>query len=320
MGGLAEMVQDWLRAEDPSFAEMFEPGASLERIATGFIWAEGAVWVADAGELRFSDIPNNRIMAWSPEGGLRLFRQPSQRTNGHTLDLTGAMISCEHGGRCVSRTGPDGAYSVLATHWDGKRLNSPNDVVVKSDGSIWFTDPPYGIVSDHEGIRADSEIGANQIYRIDPQTGDVVAVSAAFDRPNGLAFSPDESVLYVADSGRARGHGFGFDDSCPHEVRAVEVIDGRRLGDSRRVAEIDVVPDGLRVDREGLLWISADDGVHCHAPDGRHIGHVYVPETVANLCFGGADGRHLFICGTSSIYAVRTRRQDAAAAARRIYG
>lgn len=312
-------MSETLIAATSRFSTLFPAGAALERVATGFVWAEGGVWVPGANELRFSDIPNNRIMAWSPETGLRTFRQPSQRTNGHTLDLSGAMVSCEHGGRCVSRTTADGTYEVLATHWQGKRLNSPNDVVVKSDGSIWFTDPPYGIISDHEGIRADSAIGLNQVYRLDPLSGAVEAVSDAFDRPNGLAFSPDESVLYVADSGRARGHGFGFDDSRPHDVRAMEVVDGRRLGASRRVAEVDVVPDGLRVDREGTLWVSAADGVHCFTPEGLHLGHIAVPETVANLCFGGPDGRRLFISASSSIYAIDTTRQDAAAAARKVY-
>lgn len=171
--------------EDPRFAAFFPPDAKLERIAEGFIWAEGPVWFDEIGELRFSDIPNNRMMAWTQEGGLRVFRQPAQSTNGHTRDRDGAMISCEHTGRCVSRTRMDGTYEVLATHWQGKRLNSPNDVVVKSDGSIWFTDPPYGIISDHEGIRAESEIGSNNVYRIDPDTGAVDLVADDFDRPNG---------------------------------------------------------------------------------------------------------------------------------------
>ncbi|EAS50992.1 gluconolactonase, putative [Aurantimonas manganoxydans SI85-9A1] len=295
-------------AEDPRFAEFFPPDAKLERIAEGFIWAEGPVWFDEIGELRFSDIPNNRIMAWTQEGGLRVFRQPAQSTNGHTRDRDGAMISCEHTGRCVSRTRMDGTYEVLATHWQGKRLNSPNDVVVKSDGSIWFTDPPYGIISDHEGIRAESEIGSNNVYRIDPDTGVVELVADDFDRPNGLAFSVDESVLYVADSGRARGHGFGTDDSRPHHVRALTVVDGRRLGTSQVVCEVDRVPDGLRVDTEDLLWVSAADGVHCFTPAGERLGRVRVPEVVANLTFGGPDRSRLFICGTSSIYAIDTTR------------
>jgi gluconolactonase len=306
-----EVGQDFLIHDDRRFASFFRTGAILEQIATGFDWAEGPVWLDDIQELRFSDIPNNRMMSWSQDKGLRVFRQPSQRSNGNTLDRTGAMISCEHGGRCISQTGKDGSYKVLATHWNGKRLNSPNDVVVKRDGSVWFTDPPYGIISDHEGIRAESEIGSNNVYRIDPETWQVDVVADDFDRPNGLAFSPDESVLYIADSGRARGHGFGFDDARPHHVRALDVIDGRKLGKSRVVAEIDMVPDGLRVDTEGLLWISAEDGVHCYTPSGARLGRILVPEVVANLTFGGSQRSRLFISATSSIYALETTRQGA---------
>ncbi|MEK1890006.1 MAG: SMP-30/gluconolactonase/LRE family protein [Phyllobacterium sp.] len=301
--------QHFLSEDERVFAGFFPERTRIEQIATGFVWAEGPVWLNNIQELRFSDIPNNRMMTWSETNGLRVFRQPSQRTNGHTLDRGGAMVSCEHGGRCVSRTGLDGAYEVLATHFQGKRLNSPNDVVVKSDGSIWFTDPPYGIISDYEGIRAESEIGSNNVYRIDPHTRTVELVADDFDRPNGLAFSPDESVLYVADSGRSRGHGFGFDDSRPHHVRALDVVEGRKLGKSRVVAVVDIVPDGLRVDSEGLLWISAEDGVHCYTPTGERLGRVLVPEVVANLTFGGPQKSRLFITATSSVYAVETRRQ-----------
>jgi gluconolactonase len=306
---MVETSRDFLSQDDPRFASFFKPDSALNQLATGFIWVEGPVWLDDIQELRFSDIPNNRMMTWSQQKGTRVFRQPSQRTNGSTLDHTGAVISCEHGGRCVSRTGKDGSYVVLATHWQGKRLNSPNDVVVKSDGSIWFTDPPYGIISDHEGIRAESEIGKNQVYRIDPHTREVEMVADDFDRPNGLAFSPDETVLYVADSGRARGHGFGYDDTRPHHVRALDVIDGSKLGKSRVIADIDRVPDGLRVDTEGLLWISAEDGVHCYTPGGARLGRILVPEVVANLVFGGPDKSRMFITATSSIYAVDTNRR-----------
>jgi gluconolactonase len=305
------VTQDFLVHDDRRFTSFFPDGATLEQIATGFIWAEGPVWLDDTQELRFSDIPNNRMMSWSQHKGLGIFRQPSQRTNGNTLDRTGAMISCEHGGRCISRTEKDGGYEVVATHWNGKRLNSPNDVVVKSDGSIWFTDPPYGIISDHEGIRGETEIGANNVYRIDPETRQVEVVADDFDRPNGLAFSPDESVLYVADSGRARGFGFGFDDMRPHHVRALDVVDERKLGKSCVIAEIDMVPDGLRVDAEGLLWISAEDGVHCYMPSGTRLGRILVPEVVANLTFGGPQRSRLFISATSSIYALETTRQGA---------
>ncbi|RYE79483.1 MAG: SMP-30/gluconolactonase/LRE family protein [Hyphomicrobiales bacterium] len=303
--------EEFFAADDAGFSGFLPEGAALEKIATGFIWAEGPVWIDELAELRFSDIPNNRMMSWSEIGGLKTFRQPSQRTNGSTRDRSGAILSGEHGGRCVSRTTLDGTYTVLASHWQGQRLNSPNDVVVKSDGSVWFTDPPYGIISDHEGIRADSVIGKNQVYRLDPETGEVTMVADDFDRPNGLAFSPDESVLYIADSGRARGSGFGYEDHRPHHVRALAVVDGVRLGESRVVADIDMVPDGLRVDTEGLLWISAQDGVHCYTPEGRRLGRILVPETVANLTFGGPDRSRMFITATTSVYAVHTNRQGA---------
>ena len=301
-----------LAPDHDRFLGLFPAGAALTRLTTGFIWAEGPVWFSELNELRFSDIPNNRMMRWSPVTGLSVFRQPSQRTNGHTRDREGNMISCEHGGRCVSRTTMDGRYEVLVTHWNGKRLNSPNDVVVKSDGTIWFTDPPYGIISDHEGIRAESEIGNNQVYRFDPQSGELSVVADDFDRPNGLAFSPDESELYVADSGYARGSGFGFEEGRPRHVRGFRVVDGKRLADSRVVAVInEKVPDGLRVDTEGLLWISAGDGVHCYTPEGQRLGRILVPEVVANLTFGGFGKSRMFICATSSVYAIETARTGA---------
>ena len=298
-----------LAPDSPRFLEFFPAGAALTKLATGFIWAEGPVWFSELNELRFSDIPNNRMMRWSPVGGLSVFRQPSQRTNGHTRDREGNMISCEHGGRCVSRTYMDGRYEVLVTHWNGKRFNSPNDVVVKSDGTIWFTDPPYGIISDHEGIRAESEIGKNQVYCFDPASGELSVVADDFDRPNGLAFSPDESELYIADSGYARGHGFGFEEGRPRHVRGFTVVNGKTLKDSRVIAVIDEkVPDGLRVDTEGLLWISAGDGIHCYTREGERLGRILVPETVANLTFGGFGKSRMFITATSSLYAIETAR------------
>ena len=301
-----------LAPDSPKFLDLFPAGAALTKLATGFIWAEGPVWFSEFNELRFSDIPNNRMMRWSPVNGLSTFRQPSQRTNGHTRDLEGNMISCEHGGRCVSRTYLDGRDEMIVSDWNGKRLNSPNDVVVKSDGTIWFTDPPYGIISNHEGIKSESEIGKNQVYRFDPATNDLSVVADDFDRPNGLAFSPDESELYIADSGYARGDGFGFEEGRPHHVRGFTVVNGKTLTNSRVVADIQPkVPDGLRVDTGGLLWISAGDGIHCYTKDGERLGRILVPETVANLTFGGFGKSRMFICATSSLYAIETARTGA---------
>ncbi len=308
---MGDMTAACLAGDEARFKSFFPAGASLTKLATGFKWAEGPVWFGELNELRFSDIPNNRMMRWSPVGGLSTFRQPSQRTNGHTRDLNGNMISCEHGGRCVSRTTLDGRYEMIVAHWKGKRFNSPNDVVVKSDGTLWFTDPPYGIISDYEGIKAESEIGKNQVYRFDPTTGEAMVVADDFDRPNGLAFSPDESEIYIADSGHARGEGI-FDDHYPRHVRALKVVDGKKLGKSRVLAEIKPkVPDGLRVDTEGMIWISAGDGIHCYTPSGDRLGRVLVPETCANLTFGGYGHSRMFICGDTSLYAIETARVGA---------
>ena len=220
-------------------------------------------------------------------------------SNGHTVDTEGRLVSCEHRARCVSRTEHDGTRTVLASHFEGKRFNSPNDVVVKSDGSIWFTDPSYGIDSDYEGDASASEIGAQQVYRIAPAGGAITVVASDFVQPNGLAFSPDEELLYIVDSGathRADG---------PHHVRRFSVDAAGTLGGGEVFAVCPVgLYDGLRVDTHGNLWLSAGDGVHCHAPDGTLLGKVLVPETVANLCFGGAKRNRMFICGTTSLYSV----------------
>jgi len=229
-----------------------------------------------------------------------VFRQPAMNTNGHTVDREGRLVSCEHRGRCVSRTGFDGRREVLADRYEGKRFNSPNDVVVRSDGSIWFTDPSYGIDSDYEGDAADSEIGACNVYRLDPESRHVTLVADDFVQPNGLAFSPDESLLYVSDTGlthRADG---------PHHVRRFRVaVDGRSLAGGEVLCTCDAgLYDGLRVDREGNLWLSAGDGVHCHVAGGQRIGKIRVPETVANLTFGGTKLNRMFICGTTSLYSV----------------
>jgi gluconolactonase len=220
-------------------------------------------------------------------------------TNGHCVDRQGRLISCEHRGRCVSRTEHDGARTVLASHNEGKRLNSPNDVVVKSDGSVWFTDPSYGIDSDYEGDACANEIGAQRVYRIDANSGSISVVADDFVQPNGLAFSPDETVLYVVDTGAThRSDG-------PHHVRRFRVTSNAQLTGGEVFATCAAgLYDGLRVDVHGNLWLSAGDGVHCHAPDGAALGKVLIPETVANLCFGGPKRNRMFICATTSLYSV----------------
>ncbi|HUZ65222.1 MAG TPA: SMP-30/gluconolactonase/LRE family protein [Acetobacteraceae bacterium] len=283
---------------------LFLLNAAVERIATGLRWAEGPVWFADGRFLLWSDIPNNRIMRWvesapGQPGEVSVFRQPANNTNGHTRDRQGRLVSCEHGARRVTRTEHDGRITVLADAWQGRRLNSPNDVVVKSDGSVWFTDPDYGIMTDYEGNRGQSEIGGCHVYRIDPDSAAVERMTDDYERPNGIAFSPDESLLYVVDTGATHR------PDGPHHIRVHEVIDGRRLGPGRVFAVVSPgLADGLRLDENGNVWTSAGDGVHVYAPDGTRIGRVKVPEVVANLVFGGACRNRLFICATTSVYSV----------------
>jgi gluconolactonase len=284
----------------PRFSELLIGMCHVEKLWSGSRWAEGPVYFADGRYLLFSDIPNNRKLRWEEESGaVTLFRSPSDHSNGHTRDRQGRLISCEHGARRVTRTEPDGSITVLADRFEGKRLNSPNDAVVRSDGSVWFTDPPYGILSDYEGYKADSEIGSCNVYRLDPDTRALTVVASDFDKPNGLAFSADENTLYVADSGRSHGA------DKPHHVRALDVTATGEVRNSRLFAEIEPgVPDGLRLDDEGRIWISAEDGVQCFEPDGTLIGKVLIPEPVANLTFGGPKRNRMFITASSSLYSV----------------
>lgn len=287
-------------ALDPRFHRLAMPNVHIERLHTGCRWAEGPAWFPAGRYLLWSDIPNDRVLRWDEtDGSVSVFQQPAMNANGHTVDHEGRLLSCEHRGRSVSRTEHDGTRRVLASHFEGRRLNSPNDVVVKkSDGSIWFTDPSYGIDSDYEGEAATREIGAQQVYRIDAQ-GRLSVVASDFEQPNGLAFSPDESLLYIVDTGRTHR------EDGPHHVRRFHVSDSGGLSGGEVFATCPAgLYDGLRVDVHGNLWISAGDGVHCHAPDGTLLGKVLVPETVANLCFGGARRNRMFICATTSLYAV----------------
>jgi gluconolactonase len=229
---------------------------------------------------------------------MSVFRQPSNNSNGNTTDPQGRLVTCEHQARRVTRTEFDGSVSVLASHYKGKRLNSPNDVVVKFDGSIWFTDPSYGILTDYEGDKSEPEIGNCNVYRIDGQTGDIAIVADDFVKPNGLAFSRDESILYIADTGMSH------DPKGPKHIRALKVkADGKSLGASSVFADCNAgLFDGFRVDQDGRIWTSAGDGVHCFMPNGDLIGKIKIPELVANVCFGGAKRNRLFICGTTSLY------------------
>jgi gluconolactonase len=284
---------------DPRFRRMVVATTTIERLHTGCLWTEGPVYFPAADQLIWSDIPNNRLMRWVPQIGAGVFRYPSNFTNGGTLDREGRLVSCEHGGRRVVRTEHDGRLTVLASHWQGKRLNSPNDVVVKSDGSIWFSDPDYGINSNYEGYRADSEIGACNVYRIDGKSLELSIVADDFERPNGLAFSPDERLLYIADTGQTHR------EDGPHHIRVFDVSAAGKLSNGRVFAVIDPgLADGFRLDEHGNIWTSAGDGVHCYAPDGVLLGKIRLPEVVSNLCFGGARNNRLFITATTSVYAV----------------
>jgi gluconolactonase len=284
---------------DERFRSMTLGNAWLEKLHGGMLWAEGPVYFADGDYLLWSDIPNNRIMQFIEGAGVRVFRQPSNNSNGNTRDRQGRLVTCEHGARRVTRTEPDGSITVLADNYRGKRLNSPNDVVVKSDGSIWFTDPPYGILSAYEGGKSASELGACYVFRLDPRDGGLSIVADDFVKPNGIAFSPDETTLYVADTGASH------DPEGPHHIRAFAVEGGARLSQGRVFAEINPgLADGFRLDRDGNLWTSAGDGVHCFSPAGELLGKIKVPEVVSNVTFGGPKRNRLFITATTSLYAI----------------
>ena len=284
---------------EPEFAECFIGHARVERLWSGARWSEGPVWFAAGRYLLWSDIPNNRILRFDEtDGSVSIFRQPSNNTNGHTVDRQGRLVSCEHLARRMTRTEHDGSITVIADSYEGKRLNSPNDVVVKSDGSIWFTDPSYGILMDYEGNRAKSEIGACHVYRVDV-SGDISIVADDYVKPNGLAFSPDERLLYIADTG------ITHDPNGPKHIRRHRIEDDGRLSGGEVFAVCtEGVFDGFRLDTHGRIWTSAADGVHCLNEHGKLIGKVHIPEMVANVCFGGAKLNRLFIAGTTSLYSV----------------
>ncbi|WP_343314768.1 SMP-30/gluconolactonase/LRE family protein [Brucella sp. BE17] len=279
---------------------MIVPSADLDELYNDCRWAEGPVWFGDLNCLLWSDIPNQRILRWVPDGGVSTFRQPSNFANGNTRDREGRLVSCEHGGRRVTRTELDGSITVLADSYQGKKLNAPNDVIVRSDGTVWFTDPTYGIMADYEGYKADPEQPARNVYRLDPKSGELIAVITDFEQPNGLAFSPDETRLFVADSA------YSHDRTAPRHIRVFDVVDdGKRLTGGEVFCTIDNgLPDGFRLDTDGNLWSSAEDGVHCFSSRGDLLGKIKTPQTVANLTFGGPRRNRLFIAATKSLYAV----------------
>jgi len=286
---------------DERFRSMVLPNAKLEVLAEGFRWLEGPVWFADHGSLLFSDVPNDRVMRWTQDGGVSVFRQPAGFANGHCRDREGRLIACLHEHRRVTRTEWDGSITTLACGYSGKPLNAPNDVVCRSDGSIWFTDPHYGINTDYEGGRQTPELPPS-IYRLDPVSGALDLVSDDFDGPNGLAFSVDERTLYVAETGRQ------FVADPRQVIRALDIdVDGRRVCATREFHTVSPgYADGLRVDEAGNLWSSAADGVHCIGRDGVLLGKILTPTKTANLAFGGRNRSRLFICASGSLLAIYT--------------
>ena len=288
-----ELVKAEFEVLDERFRRV-DGDAFLEVLHTGCRWTEGPAYFAGGRYLIFSDIPNDRILRWDEvTGAVGVFRAPAGHANGHTVDRTGRLISCEHGNRRVTRTEHDGSITVLADRYDGKRLNSPNDVVQRSDGSVWFTDPSYGIDTDYEGHKADSEIGACHVYRVDPANGAVRIVADDFLRPNGLAFSRDERQLYIVDTRRKH-------------LRLFDVADDGTLRGGDEFAPCTAGSfDGVRLDETGRVWVAAHDGLHCFDPDGTLIGKLRVPQVVSNLTFGGPKRNHLFITATSSVYTIR---------------
>ena len=306
-GGIVRYPDPAVEVLDPRFARLRLGHAAVERIATGCRWSEGPVWVGDGRYLLWSDIPNNRIMRWLEETGeVSVFRSPSHNANGNTRDRQGRLVTCEHDARRVTRTEHDGVVTVLLDRVDGKPLNAPNDVVVKSDGSIWFTDPGYGILFNYEGHGADPELPPTRVYRLDPATGAATVVLDDMGRPNGLCFSPDESRLYVVDTGIQ-----------PRVIRVYDVVGGTRLTNGRLF--VDMSPgtsDGIRCDTEGNVWAAASggedfDGVHVFTPDGTRIGRIHLPERCANVCFGGVKRNRLFMAASQSVYALYVEAQGA---------
>ncbi len=310
-GGVVAYPDPAVEVIDPRFKPYTLGNAAVERICTGMRWAEGPVWFGDGRCLIWSDIPNNRMLRWDEEtGAVSVFRKPSNNSNGNTRDRQGRLVTCEHGTRRVTRTEYDGSITVLIDRYDGKRLNGPNDVVVHSDGSIWFTDPGYGSLMDYEGEAGPHEL-PTAVYRLDPATGQARVVADDFVMPNGLCFSPDESKIYIVDTGRSHN------PDGPSHIRVFDVR-GDQLSGGRVFVDMGQgSADGIRTDVDGNLWVSASwggpgyDGVHCLTPGGELIGKIHLPEPCSNLCFGGRKKKRLFMTCGQSVYALYVEAQGA---------
>jgi gluconolactonase len=292
---LALLLMTTLATADDRLQELVPPDAKVERLGTSMKFIEGPVWSdADGGRLLFSDIPASEMKSWTAADGVTTYLKDTHQANGNTIDRQRQILSCEHEDRRVAIVHADGKRESLVDRYDGQRFNSPNDVVVKSDGTVWFTDPTYGLGKNPK------DQSANHVFCFDPKTKQVKPVVSDFDQPNGLCFSPDERTLYIADSGK------------PHHIRAFDVQPDNMLANGRVFCVIDKgIPDGIRCDEKGNVWSSASDGVHVFAPDGKLLGKIPVPETPANLCFGGGDGKTLFITARTSLYAIKTNVKGA---------
>jgi len=319
LGPLPEMRYPDVRIEsaDKKFFGTHFPAfagtAGVERVATGFRWAEGPAYFREGNYLLFSDIPNNRIMRllWD-DNHLSVFREPSNNSNGNTVDPQGRLVTCEHRTRRVTRTDLDGSITVIADKYNGKRLNSPNDVVVASNGSIWFTDPTYGIGGNYEGLKQAQEQDKHYVFRVDGKTGEIKPVVDDFTQPNGILLSPDEKKLYVIDT--------GFTDGGPSHIRVFDCdIETGKLTNGKVFADgfVPGISDGMRCDVDGNVWCSVgwgdpkEDGVRCYSPSGDLLGKIHLPETCANLVFGGPLRNRLFVCGSTSVYALYVGTQGA---------
>ena len=295
----AEDLREGIEVIDDHFLDLIDTNAEISKHWTGCEWAEGPAYFPEGDYVVWSDIPNNRMLKFDAGTGYTtVFREPSNNTNGHYRDQQGRLVSCEHSANRISRTEVDGTIVTLVDAWQGGRLNSPNDLVVKSDGTIWFTDPPYGILSNREGNQRESELDGNYTYRYDPETNKLSVVDSVGDRPNGLAFSPDEKLFYLADTGD------------PRDITVFDVgEDGKTLSKRRQFAVVRPgAADGFRVDEQGNIWTSALDGVQCYSPDGTLLGKILIPEqATANLVFGDKDGKRIYICGDTSLYSVRAK-------------
>lgn len=301
------MISQLIEILDSRASGLLPEGAVLEHLATGSAWCEGPVWMFEDASVLWSDIPNNRMMRWHPEEGASVWRSDVEFTNGHYREADGSLLHCSHGLRAIVRTRDPlstdvSSDEIVISSYKGHRFNSPNDVVVKSDGSIWFTDPPYGIASDHEGHKAESELGDNYVFRFDPKTQVLNIVSAFVEEPNGLAFSPDESLLYVSDTSAA----LAIDGAGNHHIVCFDVTDGQTLNNPRIFAVVTPgLSDGFRLDSRGWLYTSSQDSVQVYHPDGTLLAKVFVPEKVGNLTFGGHQRDELYICASTSLYRIR---------------